>query len=132
MIVIALSCFTSLLKANNTDNFFTGEGEQSDTTITTVTIDAIRKANIKLTERIYLKHEIAHQKAMIEQYIRLNEVNDSTIEYYKSNIDIIKTVNDNLDKDLKEQTNKYNKLKTYSTYGGVIAIGAIISLLVTR
>lgn len=132
MIVLLLNSFMNLLPANEIDNSFTGKIEKTDTTVVIVPINIIKQANIKLTERVYLKHKVYHQELLINQYKNLNNINDSIIYKYKNDLINANNININLNKQIVEERRRNNKLTKISICGLSISIITIVGILIYK
>lgn len=132
MIVLLLNSFMNLLPANEIDNFFTGKIEKTDTAVVIVPINIIKQANIKLTERVYLKHKLYNQELLINQYKNLNNINDSIIYKYKNDLINANNININLNKQIVEERRRNNKLTKISIYGLSISIITIVGILIYK
>lgn len=132
MIVLLLNSFMNLLPANEIDNSFTGKIEKTDTTVVIVPINIIKQANIKLTERVYLKHKLYHQELLINQYKNLNIINDSIIYKYKNDLINANNININLNKQIVEERRRNNKLTKISICGLSISIITIVGILIYK
>lgn len=132
MIVLLLNSFMNLLPANEIDNFFTGKIEKTDTAVVIVPINIIKQANIKLTERVYLKHKLYRQELLINQYKNLNNINDSIIYKYKNDLINANNININLNKQIVEERRRNNKLTKISIYGLSISIITIVGILIYK
>jgi len=124
-----LNCFINLVKGDNVYNYFTGERTKADTTYVMVDIDAIRNANIKLTERLNLLELVKLQETQLNNYKSLIDYKDNTIEYYKSNLHNTIDANIKLNKDINKEINKKNIWK-YTTFG-IFSISVISILIIS-
>lgn len=122
----------NLLPANEIDNSFTGKIEKTDTAVVIVPINIIKQANIKLTERVYLKHKLYNQELLINQYKNLNIINDSIIYKYKNDLINANNININLNKQIVEERRRNNKLTKISIYGLSISIITIVGILIYK
>lgn len=122
----------NLLPANEIDNSFTGKIEKTDTAVVIVPINIIKQANIKLTERVYLKHKLYNQELLINQYKNLNNINDSIIYKYKNDLINANNININLNKQIVEERRRNNKLTKISIYGLSISIITIVGILIYK
>lgn len=130
MIVLLLNCFTSLLKANNIDDLSTGEIIQNDTVAVTVPINIIRKANIKLNERLILKEIVYNQNLEINEFKQLNILNDSTINYYRNNFIIQQHINQSINNELTKQRTTNRTLKGICIGSVSISCIALLFLII--
>lgn len=122
----------SLLKANDVSLPFTGGLQQSDTVKVAIPISTIRKANIKLTERLYLKEKVINQEKLIEDYKTLNAINDSTINYYKTNIIQLTEINNSINEQLRKEQERSNGYRKFIICGVTISVTAIIGLIIFK
>lgn len=119
MIVVVLSCFTNWLKANEVMPSFTGDSIQ---TVTTVPIDIIRKANIKLNERLILKEIVMNQEEQINYYKTLDSIQNNKItELYG----IINNKSEEIEK-IKKDNNKLSKVIIIESISIVITMLALL------
>lgn len=121
-----------MLKANNDVDHFTGDLLTADTTEASIPIYIIKEVNVKLTERLQLLDLVKYQNIQIDNYKRLTEINNNTIEYYKNNLIEANNINIALNKSLKEEIRKTNILK-YTTVGLLAAtVISIITISLTK
>ena len=132
MIVVLLSYFTSLLRANDEIVPFTGECSKADTTEVTIPISIVKELNVKLTERLDLITLTKYQAIQIENYKKLTEINNSTIEYYRDNLIKVLDINTSLNKSIQDEIRKKNIWK-YTAFSSIaVAIVSIITVSIIK
>lgn len=128
--IVLLSSFINLLRANDNVDTSTGEIIQDDTIRVIIPIDIIRKANIKLNERIKLKKIVMTQDEQIKQYRSLLDLKDTKIDNLETRIYHLNSLNKNLvdtnDK-LKDSNSKY---KVIAIGGVVVSVGLILGIFI--
>lgn len=130
MIVLLLNCFTSLLQANDEIVPSTGKLIQTDTVAAIVPINIIRKANIKLNERLILKNIVYNQNLEIDNLKELNSLNDSTINYYRNGVITQQQINQSINYELAKQRDTNRKLKGICIGTISISIVAVLFLII--
>lgn len=128
--MLLLNCFTNLLKANDEIVPSTGELVQTDTVAVIVPINIIRKANIKLNERFILKDIVYNQKLEINNLKQLNNLNDSTINYYRNGVMAQQQINQSINYKLAKQRDANRKLKGICIGTISISIVAVLFLII--
>lgn len=108
----------------------TGGSILTDTAKATVSIDIIRKANVKLNERLILKDVVSIQEQEIKNLKLLNEINDSTISYYRNNLIKYEEINQSINNELKRQRDNNKLIKTICI--GSIAVNVLLLFLIVK
>ena len=129
MIVILLSSFMNWLKANNYDDYSTGQIIQTDTAKVTIPIYVIKKANIKLNERIKLKGLTMNQNEQIENYKKIIRLKDSKINILEDNIENYKSVNESYQEELYRIKKQNNKLIGF-TIGSIAITITVLAIII--
>lgn len=125
MIVLLLSYSISYAQTNQ-NNPSTGEIKQSDTTKVIIPIKYIKRANIKMIERLYLLQINKEQDSIILMKDKYINEQQKIITDFQKRVDEVNKINQAIKQDLDKQKIK-NKVITYGA--GITIIGLIIGLI---
>lgn len=126
MILLVLFCSNGSLWGSELHTSSTGKETQNDTTKVYIPIYWIKQANIKLTERLYLKDLIVKQDSVISLKDKYIKEQKSIIADFQIKVNEVNKINLNLNKDNVKLTKRKNTWKQVAIIGGVILGGILI------
>ena len=126
-IVLLLNSLNLLAQQNNTNVSLRGSECSSDTAVTVVPINLLKKANVKMIERNYLININKEQDSIIIMKDKYINEQQKVITDFQMRVNNTNKLNDSIKLDLERQKRK-NKIISYGA-GGVI-FGLLIGLIV--
>lgn len=126
-IAMLLSNFMSLLASDKYDTSLRGIEWKSDTVKVAISIELLRKANIKMIERKYFKKIIVEQDSIItlkDKYILEQE---NIINDFQKRLLVNVQLNETIKKDLEREK---VKSKIFGGIAGVAVVVTIVTILI--
>ena len=126
MIVLLLNCFISYAQVNRNVPS-TGEIKLSDTTNVIISINYIKQANAKMTERLYLLRITNEQDSIILMKDKYINEQQKIIVDFQQRVKEANKINQQINTDLAKQRSKF---KAICWGGGGIIVALLIGLLI--
>lgn len=125
-IVLLLNCFISYAQVNRNVPS-TGEIKLSDTTNVIIPINYIKRANAKMTERLYLLRITNEQDSIILMKDKYINEQQKIIVDFQQRVKEANKINQQINTDLAKQRSKF---KAIGWGGGGVIVALLIGLLI--